>query len=266
VAHGVFLQPVYQTTPRRFERKWIGSYSLSVRATWRSAVVLHLALLAGPAALAKTDERVRALREQAHKVNGFTAELSVSANGTTQSGTLLFLAPDRVHMEMKIPGLGNQNVISDGRTLWTITPDARVATKIDLVAVQKSWHRPLANQATAIRDVFGAAKPGTIRWLQSERISGIATQKFEAVPEIGVDAARNARVPDRMQFWVGDDGLLRRQVLLRGNDVLMDAHFTIVDKNPHIPAGQFSFHPPSGYEVKDMTKSTLESLRALEKG
>jgi len=236
-----------------------------MRATWRSAVFILVGLLAG-SALAKPDDRVRALREQAHKVNGFTAELSVSANGTTQSGTLLFLAPDRVHMEMKIPGLGNQTVVSDGRTLWTITPDARVATKIDLAAVQKSWHRPLANQATAIRDVFDAAKPGTIRWLSSQRISGIATQKFEAIPEIGVDAAHNARVPDRMQFWVGDDGLLRRQVLLRGNDVLMDAHFKIVDTNPHIPAERFSFHPPASYEVKDMTKSTLESLRALEKG
>src|SRR5947208_686322 len=129
--------------------------------------VLLVALLAGSAAAGSeasptSEERVRALRERARQVNGFSAELAVRAGGATQSGTLLFLAPDRVHIELKIPGLGEQKVISDGRTLWTITPQAKLATKVDLEAVQKAWHRPLANQATAIRDVFDAVKPGTI--------------------------------------------------------------------------------------------------------
>ena len=226
------------------------------------------ALLAGSTAAGAeaSDERVRALRERAHLVNGFSAELAVRAGGATQSGTLVFLAPDRVHMEMKVPGLGEQRVISDGRTLWTITPQGKLATKVDLVAVQKSWHRPLTNQATAIRDVFEALKPDTIRWIQTEKVHGTKTELFEGVPETGVNAARDARLPDRMRAWVGEDGLLRRQVLMRGKEVLMDATFTIQDTNPHIRPGLFSFHPPKGYEVQDLTQTTLESLRSLEKG
>src|SRR3990172_947561 len=71
----------------------------------------HAGAEGGPKAL------VDALREAARKVNGFTAEVSVKAGAASQSGTLLYLAPDRVHMEMKVAGLGEQKVLSDGRTL-----------------------------------------------------------------------------------------------------------------------------------------------------
>src|SRR6266705_1334031 len=81
-----------------------------------------------------------------------------------------FLAPDHVRMEMKVAGLGDQTIVSDGRMLWTITPQARVATKVDLVAVQKSWGRTLPNQAMAIRDVFEVIKPGTVQFMKEERV------------------------------------------------------------------------------------------------
>ncbi len=214
----------------------------------------------------KTVSLVRSLRERAHKVNGFTAKLSVRAGGMTQSGTLLFLAPDSVHIEMNASGLGQQTVLSDGRMLWTITPDARLATKIDLGTVQKSWHRPLPNQATAIRDVFETMKPGTVRFVKEEQIRGTKTSLFVGVPETGLDLHGDTALPDRMRAWVGDDGLLRRQVLLRGNEVRMDATFRITDKNPHIRPGLFTFEPPSDYQVQDLTESTLKSLRSLETG
>ncbi len=236
-----------------------------------AAAALAAALLAGPAAAASgaartPDDLVRVLRERASKVNGFLAEISVRAGGTTQSGTLLFLAPESVRMEMTISGLGTQTVVSDGRTLWTITPQARLATKVDLGAVRKSWHRPLPNQATAIRDVFEVVKPGTIRFVKDEPIQGTKTRLFEGIPETGVNAPRDARLPDRIRAWVGEDGLLRRQVLMRGREVLMDASFRIKDTNPRIRAGLFTFDPPSGYEVQDLTESTLKSLRSLERG
>ena len=213
-----------------------------------------------------SDDLVRTLRERASKVNGFVAELTVRAGGASQSGTLLFLAPDRVHMEMKIAGLGEQEVVSDGRTLWTITPQARLATKVDLDAVQKSWHRPLPNQATAIRDVFEVVKPDTVRFVRNEQVQGTETRLFEGVPETGVNAPRDARLPDRIQAWIGEDGLLRRQVLMKGSEVLMDATFSIKDTNPHIRPGLFRFDPPSDYEVQDLTESTLKSLGSLERG
>jgi len=235
-----------------------------------TAILLVVALLAGPAEARSggsptTEERVRVLREQAQKVNGFSAELSVRAGGATQSGTLLFLAPDRVHMEVTTPGIGKQTVISDGHSLWTITPNARLATQIHLDAVQKSWHRPLPNQATSIRDVFEVVKPDSVRWIQTERLHGLKTEVFEGIPETGVNAPHDARLPDRIRAWVGEDGLLRRQILMRGKEVLMDASFKIEDTNPHIRAGAFSFHPPSNYEVQDLTETTLKSLRELEK-
>ncbi len=210
-----------------------------------------------------TETMVRTLRERARAINGFTADLSVRAGGATQSGTLLFLAPDNVHMEMKIPGLGEQRIVSDGRILWTITPQARVATKVDLQTIQRTWHHPMPNQATAIRDIFASVKPGSVRYLREERLHGETTRLFEAVPEIGVAARRRAALPDRVRAWVGEDGLLRRQTLFKGSEVLMDATFRITDTNPHIAPGLFKFNPPSDYHVQDLTESTLESLRSL---
>jgi len=231
----------------------------AVAAVLLSVVAGHAAAEGGPKAL------VDALREEARKVNGFTAEVSVKAGAATQSGTLLYLAPDRVHMDMKVAGLGEQKVLSDGRTLWTVTPQARLATKVDLEAVQKSWRRPLPNQATAIRDVFEIVKPGTVKFVKDETIEGVRTRLFEGVPEVGVDL-RRAAVPDRLRAWVGEDGLLRRQVLMKGDEVLMDARFRITDKNPRIRPGLFKFEPPADYQVQDLTESTLKTLRSLESG
>ena len=214
----------------------------------------------------QTDTLIQALREKAHKVNGFSARLSVKTAGMTQSGTLLFLEPDHVHIEMRIGGIGKQTIVSDGQTLWTITPEARLATKIDLKSVQKSWRRPLPNQATAIRDVFETMKPGTARFVREEAVLGLKTSLFEGEPETGLTAREGAALPDRVRVWVGSDGLLRRQVLMKGSEVRMDATFSITDKNPHIHPGMFTFSPPSDYQVQDLTQSTLKSLRSLETG
>ncbi len=233
------------------------------------ATALGLTLQAFPTVAARgadTEGLVRTLRERARKINGFTAELSVRAGGARQSGTLLFLAPDLVHMEMNIPGLGEQRILSDGRVLWTITPQARIATKVDLEAVRKTWHHPMPNQATAIRDIFESVKPGSVRYLRDEKVQGVKTRLFEGVPEIGVDARPNAALPNRIQVWVGEDGLLRRQILMKGTEVLMDATFRITDTNPHIGAGLFAYNPPRDYQVQDLTESTLQSLRALTPG
>lgn len=243
---------------------------------WRSFPKPGLAVLALACLLAvvlpaigsnaDTDARVRLLRDRAGKVNGFLAGLSVQAGPASQSGTLLYLAPDHVHMEMKIPGLGKQKVVSDGKILWTITPDARLATKVDLEAIRKKWRRPLPNQATAIRDVFEVMKPGSARFIKEEKVEGVTTQLFEGVPDVGADMPRDAAVPDRVRAWVGEDGLLRRQVLMRGGQVLMDATFKIKNTNPRIEPGLFTFTPPKDYEVQDMTESTLQSLRSLNSG
>lgn len=210
------------------------------------------------------DTLVRSLRERARKVNGFAAQLSVRAGGASQTGTLVFLAPDHVHMDLKVAGLGPQRVMSDGHTLWTITPQARLATKIDLEAVQRSWNHPLPNQVTAVRDVFEVIRPGSVRLVKDEQVDGVHTRLFEGVPAVGIEVSRNTALPDRMRAWVGDDGLLRRQVLLRGGEVLMDATFQITDTNPRIGPGLFTFDPPADFQVQDLTQSTIQTLRSLE--
>ena len=139
-------------------------------------------------------------------------------------------------------------------------------TKVDLQAVQKSWKRPLPNQATAIRDIFEVVKRGSVRLMKDETLQGVRTHLFEGVPEIGLDLRREATLPDRVRAWVGEDGLLRRQVLLKGSEVLMDATFRITDTNPHIGPGLFTFEPPSDYQVQDLTESTLQTLRSLAPG
>jgi outer membrane lipoprotein-sorting protein len=67
-----------------------------------------------------------------------------------------------------------------------------------------------------------------------------------------------------VRAWVGEDGLLRRQVLMKGTQVQMDATFRITDKNPHIGPGVFRFDPPSDYQVQDLTESTIKALRSIE--
>jgi outer membrane lipoprotein-sorting protein len=229
-------------------------------------VIVWSASAATAAPSDNSEALVRTLRERARKINGFTAELSVRAGGASQSGTLLFLAPDHVRMEMKVAGLGDQTIVSDGRMLWTITPQARVATKVDLVAVQKSWGRTLPNQAMAIRDVFEVIKPGTVQYLKEERVRGEMTRLFEGIPEVGMELGRGAALPSRVRVWVGEDGLLRRQKLMKADQILMDTTFRITDKNPHIRSGMFKFEPPSDYQVQDLTQSTLQSLRSLASG
>ncbi len=248
-----------------------GKFLISEAFHRRAAVLFGLALLlaataAAGAARTDTESLVRSLRARARTINGFEAELRVRAGGSTQTGRLLFLAPDRVHMELKVSGLGDQKIISDGRTLWTITPQAKLATKIDLEALQKSWHRPLPNQATAIRDIFEVMKPGTARYVKDERVGAIPTRLFEGVPEIGVQQRRGATLPDHVRAWVGEDGLLRRQILLKGTEILMEATFRVTDTNPHIGPGLFRFDPPADYQVQDLTQSTLQTLRSLASG
>ena len=229
-------------------------------------ILLSTGLASGSPPPKSTEALIQGLREKARKINGFEAKLSVRAGGASQSGTLLFLAPDSVHMEMKVAGLGEQKIMSDGKILWTVTPQARLATKIDLQLVKRSWHRPLPNQALAIRDVFEVIKPGTVRSVKEEALQGVQTRLFEGIPETGLNLQRNAVLPNRLRAWVGEDGLLRRQVLMKGDEVLMDATFRIMDKNPHIRPGLFTFEPPADYQVQDLTDSTLQTLRSLASG
>ena len=235
-----------------------------------AGAALGLAILIGPggfeASPRDAETIIRGLRERAARINGFSARVSVRAGGTSQSGTLLFLAPDHVRMEMKVAGLGDQTIVSDGRTLWTVTAQARLATKIDLDTLHREWHRPLPDQATAVRDVFAVIKPGTARLVRDEALRGEKTRLFEGVPEIGIGSRPDAPLPDRMRVWIGEDGLLRRQILLRAGRALMDASFRITDRNPHIRGGMFAFTPPSDYQVQDLTESTLQSLRSLAAG
>jgi hypothetical protein len=84
------------------------------------------------------------------------------------------------------------------------------------------------------------------------------------VPDNGVEVSHNPSLPDRVRAWVGEDGLLRRQVLMKGTQVQMDATFRITDKNPHIGPGMFGFDPPSDYQVQDLTESTIQALRSIE--
>ena len=236
--------------------------------TWAAAVATAFTAAAAATAGggAGADALVRTLRDRAKRISGFTAGMSVKAGGAVQTGTLLYLAPENVHMEMTIPGLGEQRIISDGRLLWTVTPQARVATRVDLAEVRKVWPHPLPNQALAIRDVFEVVEPGSIRFLRNETLKGEKTHVFEAQPRIGAELRRDARIPDRMRVWVGEDGLLRRQILMKGKDELMDASFRITDRNPHIRPGLFTFDPPRDWQVQDLTQSTLDTLKSIAAG
>src|SRR5882724_10921862 len=250
-------------------------FAMSRRKPSRNTVLPALALMLStlvpaydgspdPAPSGGAEEMVAALRAKARRLNGFLADMSVQAGGTSQTGTLLFLAPASLHMEIKVAGLGDQKVMSDGRILWTVTPEAHLATKVDLEAVQEAWHRPLPNQAAAIRDVFEVMKPGTVRFVREESVGGETTRLFEGVPENGVNGPHAASLPDRVRAWVGEDGLLRRQVLQKGGQVMMDATFRITDKNPRIGPGLFRFDPPVDYQIQDLTDSTLKALQSIE--
>jgi len=95
-------------------------------------------------------------------------------------------------------------------------------------------------------------------------VLGMKTRMFGGAAENGVALSHNPSLPDRVRAWVGEDGLLRRQVLLKGDQVQMDATFRITDKNPRIGPGLFNFDPPSDYQVQDLTESTIQTLRSLE--
>ncbi|HET9834939.1 MAG TPA: outer membrane lipoprotein chaperone LolA [Rhodanobacteraceae bacterium] len=200
----------------------------------RALVLMALLLGAGAAQAAGTARaQLDAFADGLHSLGGSFSQTVYDANGrVSQSahGTLALQAPRQFRWDTQAPY--KQLIVADGSKVWIYDPELEQVT----VRGQGSQeaHSPLTvltNLSQLDRD-FKASEQGErdgLDWLRL--VSRSKDPQFEYA-DIGF--ADNA--PRRMIF---KDTLGNRTEIV----------FTDWQRNPHLPAGTFTFTPPKGTDV-----------------
>jgi outer membrane lipoprotein-sorting protein len=179
------------------------------------------------------------------------SETDVHAEPRRVTGTLKAKPQGKARFETE--GASQQLVISDGKTLWMVLPEARQAIRQDAASLKTSGQFFL-DLATSIRYY---ARTSKVRMVDpGPEWDPKATSALELLPK-----DPSAAGFDRVKVWVDHKRWLAQKSELYGAGLVVSARFldiqaptlAEVKANPKkaLPDSLFAFQPPAGWEVFD---------------
>jgi len=230
------------------------------------------AVYAGPA---PGPELVAALAAKAAAVKSYRADMTIEMQMMGQSmvskGQMTFKQPGKTRMEtvMKMGGMEMKQInVVDGTTAWTHQPAMNMVTRIDLKKVAEATGNSSAMSASGdVSRPFQPLKEDTIEYLRSDTVGDTAVHVFEGRPQMaGAGNAGAGMMPAKLQLWIGAaDGMVRKTIMFNAAGTpMMTQTFTNVRINTEVPDSLFTFTPPAGAQVMDMTEGTLNMMRQMQ--
>ena len=187
----------------------------------------------------------------------------VFTEGETTYGTIAFVRPDRLRMEMCMgkDERAKQYLYSDGLTLWQYLPYFKMASKVDLAALREEFPetiKELVGEQADIEGVLGKIDKGSIEYLGIEDLDGEEVCVFQG----DVTQEEDAEVA-RVKAWVSRvDGLQRRiEAYSLDGELIYQQRLKDVLVNIEIPDQEFRFAVPEGTAIIDVTQEQREKLQ-----
>lgn len=225
----------------------------------------------GPAVADEKAEVMERITKLAEEVRSFRAKMTTAMMGSTFCGEVMAKRPRMYKLVMDM-GMGKQITIFDGRVQWMYQPQMKMAIKLDLGKLEEAGVGELQEEKAGkdITKPFAGMERGSIKYLGKENLDGRKVYVFEGKPKPsakgGFARMRGMSPPERMKVWIGvEDGLLYKQVFYNEKGAeMMSMEFGEVQVNIPIRDEEFSFTPPEGVQVVDMTEGTINMLKALK--
>ena len=245
------------------------------QAVWAvSLMACCMASAASPAAAekmstddAKTDAVMVALQKRLKKVETCRARMVIQLRIMDQQleirGDALFKAPDRMRLDLTLPGDVRQTVVSDGALLWIYNADEEMVARVNRVRVYRESGREAdADQPDPTRP-FRGLQWKTIRYAGNEPVDGKNLRIFDAVPKPNPTYAQLPSPPTRVRVYIDpQDGLTRLVKIYDASDAeIITQQFTGLEVNPELEDARFEFVVPAGAHVVDMTDDIIELLK-----
>lgn len=159
-------------------------------------------------------------------------------------GTLLFQRPNQRRLELRLVGSSevHQILVSDGKVEWQYDPAEKRVYRLANAPEVPGPHRPFAEGAQ-------------FRFVERRGDGPEAQIRFEGVPLSAI--TRDSPVPiQTLRVDVGEqDGLVRELSLLDNkNQAVLSQRYHHVETNAVFPVGSFTFAPPAGTTIEDLTQ------------
>ena len=219
-----------------------------------------LGLAVCPAAAGADDAAARQqeLEAKAAAVEAYQADftLTVTEEGTpsTLKGTILYQRPDKRRIEFAgAPAQDEvaQLVVSDGAVEWQYFPGRKTAHRTDWAKVKEAGAPADVLAIRGPHQPFLDLKPESVRLVETKGDLSV----FEADPAPAL-IAEAPFAPGKIRVEVSAaDGLARRLTMsdADGKEVLAQ-DYTGVRLKPAITESSFTFTPPAGVEVVDISE------------
>lgn len=229
------------------------------------------------------DKVLKDIESKVRKIKSYSADVIITSEMMGKSmltqGELLFKKPDSMRMEMVLEMYPDQKtiIVSDGRTTWTYMPSMKMAHKIDIARMKKEFgglHKPggifeqHAKESGDILNPLQGFDKGNIKFIGVDLTTEGDALAFEATYPDKMLEPRSEQwgfTPSKAMFWIlKDSGVTSKMDIFNKEGAkMMSQEYKNIKLNPQIADSVFTFVPPEGTQVMDMTDSTIDMMKSM---
>ena len=152
--------------------------------------------------------------------------------------------------------------IRDSGVMWTYMPAMKLVQRIDASRVKQELGE---NGDEEKPETFHGMLKDSVIFVGMENLEGEEVYLLEGQSSGGMKALTGIEF-GRIRAWIGvGDGLVRKKVVYdkQGEEVMVETR-TNVEVNVDIPDSLFTFTPPEGVQVMDMTDGAIKAARDVQ--
>jgi outer membrane lipoprotein-sorting protein len=247
-----------------------------VRIVFAFFLILALAAPAVAQTDAKTTQMMNEVIKKAKTVVAYRADVkeTVSSKGQTMTsqGTLAVKSPDKMHKTTVFnaeKGRKKEEYIVDNNML-TYIPTLKAAHKIDMFKLRKAMSKEAPKSVGDMVNPFVGLPQNKIRYVETKISDGGQVHVFESpVSATAQSSTSNASrpIPTKVVLWIDPATGMRQKDMVYAQDgsIMIEQTYSNYRLNIQIPDSEFQFSPPPGVQVKDMTETTINNMKATPK-
>ncbi|MEW6756017.1 MAG: tetratricopeptide repeat protein, partial [Candidatus Latescibacterota bacterium] len=151
--------------------------------------------------------------------------------------------------------------VGDSLVRWTYVPALSMVQRLDL---QRLREASAEGRAAAGGESFEGMARDSVAFVGTEALDGVEVYRLKG-PGPGALQQQLGLSFASVEMWLGKaDGLVRKRVMYgTGGEEVMSETRTGVEVNVALPDTLFSFTPPPGVQVMDLTENVINQVRRL---
>jgi outer membrane lipoprotein-sorting protein len=213
------------------------------------------------------------IEKKASSVTSYQADMNITIEMMGKSletkGTVIYKKPDKSKMESEMD-MGTMKIkqvsYNDGTTRWIYQPDMKTASRIDIKKVAAETKDGAMDQRSSdISQPFKGYQRDSIKFIREYNTNNEKVLIFQGIPEKSGLKMMNL-TPAKIELWIGaGDGLCRRMILFNDEGKeMMTQSYENIKINVEVNDSTFSFVPPEGTQVNDITDASIDMLKKMK--